>query len=270
MGSLIGKRAVVVGGAGRFGIGWAITEALGNEGAEIIATYRNPKREAELQKAKTKLNLPICGIVKCDVRSDEDMDALFAEVDRLWPDGFDILVHCPANAPLEALKGEITEVATREAFAEIFDVSTFSLVFLAQRARPRLRHGGSVLTLTYQGAQRAEPHYHMMGMAKAALESAVRSLAVELGPLGVRVNALSPGPIQTVASRGITGSKVMMRYNPDRTAMGENASREEVAGTALFLCTPAAGGITGHIIFVDKGQHFMAANPIPPAERDFS
>ncbi len=253
MGLLAGKRALVLGIANDHSIAWAIARALHREGARLALTYVGETLERRVRPLAESLGVPT--VLPCDVSKDEDIEATFAALREQWG-GLDVLVHAVAFAPREELKGRFVET-TREGFRIALDVSVYSLLALARAALPLMTAGGSMLTLTYLGAERALPNYNVMGVAKAGLESCVRYLAYDLGGQKIRVNAISAGPIRTLSSAGITGFKDMLHHHAERAPLQRNVSAEEVANTAVYLCSDLASGVTGEIIHVDAGYSIV-------------
>ena len=253
---LEGKRGLVFGVANRRSIAWAIAQALAREGAELAFTYQGERLKETVGELAGSL-APDPFLLPCDVTSDDDLDRVFAEVgDRLG--GLDILIHCVAYAVKEDLEGRFIDTK-RENFKLALDISAYSLTACARRAEPLMERqgGGSVLTMTYLGGERAVPNYNVMGVAKAALDASVRYLAYELGPKNIRVNAISAGPIRTLAARSISGFTVMEGVMEQRAPLRRNVDAGEVGETALFLCSQMASGITGEILFVDAGYNIV-------------
>jgi enoyl-[acyl-carrier protein] reductase I len=251
---LTGKTAVVFGVANRRSIAWAIAEALANAGAKIIFSYQGERLEQNVRELAASLdNDP--WVAPCDVTSDEQIHEFFNFV-RSKTSRIDVLLHSIAYAPREALDGLFLDT-TRDAFHIAMDVSVYSLVALAREAAPLFVEGGSVITMSFYGAQKVFPHYNVMGVAKAALESTVRYLAYDLGPRKVRVNAISAGPVNTLAARGISGFTQMLNRYAELAPMGRSCTQEEIAQTALFLASDGASAITGQTIFVDGGYEIM-------------
>ena len=254
MGLLTGKKAVIFGVANDKSIAWAIAEAFKREGAEIALTYANDmvaKRVLPFAEAiGAKLVLP------CDVRSDEQIKTVFSEIGTAWG-GFDILVHSVAFANKEELKGSFLNT-TRDGFALAMDISVYSLIALMKEAAPLMQgQGGSVLTMTYYGGQKLFPNYNVMGVAKAALEASVRYLAESLGSDGIRVNAISAGPLKTLAAAGVGGFNNIAGHVEEKAPLRRNISQEEVAGAALYLCSSLSSGVTGEVHFVDSGYNII-------------
>lgn len=250
MGFLAGKRALVVGVATERSIAWGIAQALHREGAELAFSYVDKLKdrvEPLAHSLGSTLTLPL------DVTVDEQIDAAFETLGRQW-DRLDVLVHAVAYAPREAVAGSFVANTSREAFRIAHDVSSFSLTALAQRAAGLMTGGrGALLTLSYLGAVRSIPSYNVMGLAKASLEANVRFLAADLGPRGIRVNAISAGPIKTLAAAGIAGFRKMLGRVAEVAPLRRNVTLEDVGNAAAFLCSDLASGITGEILYVDGG-----------------
>ncbi len=256
MGFLAGKRALVVGVAGDRSIAWGIAKALHREGAEIGYTYQNDKLKERVEKLAQQTQSDI--VLPCDVASDEQIEAVFTRLDDYW-DGLDIIIHSVAFAPREELAGNYVDVTTREGFRIAHEISSYSLAALAKAGRSMMQgRNGAVLTLTYIGAERSVPNYNIMGLAKASLEANVRYLAQALGPEGTRVNAISAGPIRTLAASGITDFKKLLDYNDKMAPLGRGVTIDEVGNAAAFLCSDLASGITGEIMYVDGGFNTVA------------
>ena len=251
MGFLAGKRALIVGLASERSIAHGIATAMRREGAELAFTYQNDRlkdRVVEMaQEFGSVLTIPM------DVASDAEIDTAFAALREVW-DGLDIIVHSVGFAPREALAGRFVESTTREDFKIAHDISSYSLTALARAGRPlMLGRAGSILTLSYLGAVRSIPSYNVMGLAKASLESNVRFLAADLGPENIRVNAISAGPIKTLAAAGVSGFRKMLNVVAEHTPLRRNVTTEEVGNAAAFLCSDLASGITGEVLYVDAG-----------------
>ena len=259
MGFMVGKRALIVGVASDRSIATGIAEAFAREGAEIAFTYQNDKLKGRVEKLANRLGQNTDLLFPCDVTSDEEMDAVFSALGKHW-DGLDVLVHSVGYAPREQLEGGFTESITRDGFAISHDISAYSLAGLTKAALPMLENGNgaAVLTLTYNAATMVVPNYNVMGLAKASLESCMRFLAADLGPKGVRVNAISAGAIKTLAAAGISGFRKMLGYAEKSAPLRRTVTIEEVGNTAAFLCSDLASGITGETTFVDAGSNIMA------------
>ncbi|WP_131667160.1 enoyl-ACP reductase FabI [Psychrobacter pygoscelis] len=254
---LQGQRFVVTGIASKLSIAWAIAEALHREGASLILTYPSDKIKKRVDMAAEQFDADL--VLECDVASDESIETCFAAVREHWGDGIDGVVHAIGFAPMDQLNGDFTEVTTREGSQIAHDISAYSFVALAKASRDLLamRHG-SLLTLTYEGSISVLPNYNVMGMAKASLEASVRYLATSLGADGIRVNAVSAGPIRTLAASGIKSFRKMLDINEKITPLQRNITQAEVGNAALFLLSPWASGITGEILFVDAGFNTVA------------
>ncbi len=251
MGFLTGKRALIVGVATDRSIAWGIAQAMHREGAELAFSYQNERLQERVQplaeSVGSRLLLPL------DVGIDEQIESAFAQLKRDWG-SLDIVVHAVANAPREALTGGFLDNTSREAFRAAHDVSSYSLTALARGARPLMQgRAGALLTLSYLGAVRSIPNYNVMGLAKASLEASVRFLAADLGPLGIRVNGISAGPIKTLAAAGIAGFRKMLARVAEVAPLRRNVTLEDVGNAAAFLCSDLAAGITGEILYVDSG-----------------
>ncbi len=255
MGFLQGKRALIVGIANHRSIASGIAEAMHREGAELAFTYQIDKLKSRVEDAARACGSDI--VLPCDVGDDAQIDALFDALGKRW-DGFDILVHSVGFAPREALEGGFLDGLTREAFAIAHDISSYSLAALAKAARPQMQgRKGSILTLSYLGAERALANYNVMGLAKASLEACVRYLALNLGPEGTRVNAISAGPIKTLAASGVANLRKMLEHVAHNTPLRRNVTIEDVGNVAAFLCSDLAAGITGEITYVDAGFNIL-------------
>jgi enoyl-[acyl-carrier protein] reductase I len=253
MSSLSGKHGLIVGVANKRSISWGIAKAAQDAGARLALTYPSARLEENVRELAATLDNPL--ILPCDVSNDEQIAALAASLDAEFG-GLDFLVHGAAFAPPAALDRPFVETS-REGFRIALDVSAYSLVSLTRAVLPLMekRGGGSVLTLTYLGSQRVFTNYNVMGVAKAALESSVRYLASELGPRGIRVNAISAGPIKTLAAMGVSGFSSILQVYRERAPLRKNVELAEVADAALFLLGPAGRAVTGEILFVDGGFH---------------
>ncbi|MGH9532793.1 MAG: enoyl-ACP reductase FabI [Terriglobales bacterium] len=251
--SLAGRNAVVFGVANKRSIAWAIAQKLSAAGAKLAVTYQNERLAQECRDMIAEL--PGAEGFQCDVSSDAEIDRLFADLKSRYRT-LHVLVHSVAFAPAEELKREYM-YTTREGFRIAHDVSVYSLVAVTRAAAPLMTEGGSIMTLTYYGSEKVVPHYNVMGVAKAALEASVRYLAHDLGRQRVRVNAISAGPIKTLAARGISGLGDMMKSHAERAPLGRNVETSEVGDTAVFLASDASSAITGEVIYVDCGYNIM-------------
>jgi len=251
--SLEGKVAVVFGVANKRSIAWGITQRLHESGAKLAVTYQNERVRLEAEDLIASLSG--AEAFQCDVSHDDQIDKLFAELKARYGK-LDVLVHSVAFAPQEALKDDFLQTG-REAFRIAHDVSVYSLIAVARAAAPIMNEQGSIMTMTYYGAEKVVPHYNVMGVAKAALEASVRYLAYDLGKQKVRVNAISAGPIKTLAARGIAGFGEMLGAQADKAPLQRNVEVDEVATTAMFLASDMSTGITGEIIHVDCGYNIM-------------
>jgi enoyl-[acyl-carrier protein] reductase I len=256
MGFLAGKRALILGVASNRSIAWGIAQAMHREGAELALTYQNDKLQPRAEKMAAELGSSIT--LPCDVERDADIDGLFEALKQHW-DGLDILVHSIAYAPREALEGDFLEGISRENFRIAHDISSYSFAALAKAARPLMKgRRGSLITMTYLGGVRATPNYNVMGLAKASLDANVRYLAQTLGPEGTRVNAISAGPIRTLAASGIKNFRKMLDTFEHIAPLRKCVTIEEVGNAAAFLCSNLASGITGEIVYVDGGFNTVA------------
>ena len=253
MGFLAGKRFLIVGVASKLSIASGIAAAMHREGAELAFTYQNEKLKDRVNKfaAGWGSNDSLC--FPCDVSNDDEIDAVFSELEKQW-DGLDGIIHAVGFAPAWELDGNYVDVTTREGFRIAHEVSSFSFVALAKAGKKLLDgRNGALLTLSYLGAERTMPNYNVMGLAKASLEANVRYMAASMGPEGTRVNAISAGPIRTLAASGIGKFRSMLAYNEMRSPMKRNVTIDEVGNTAAFLCSDLASGITGQVVYVDNG-----------------
>ena len=253
-----GKRGLVMGIANKNSIAWGVAQQLHAQGAELCFSYVEPM-EARVRALAETIGVEF--LVKADVMSDEEMDAAFAEIEKTWG-RLDFLVHAIAFTDKEALKGSFVENTTRQNFKDTMDVSAFSFVDAARRASHLMTEGGSMVTLTYLGSERVVPNYNVMGVAKAALEASMRYVARDLGPKGVRVNAISAGPMKTLAMAGITGGRQLMSAGRDWSLLKEDTSMEGVAGSALYLLSDLGRSCTGEVVHVDAGFHVVAVPDI--------
>ena len=259
MGFLEGKRALVIGVAGNRSIAWGIAQAMRRQGAELALTYQNERLKSRVEKLAAELDSDIT--LPCDVEFDEQIDATFGGLGKRW-DSLDILVHAAAFAPREALQGDYLDAVNRDAFRIAHDISSYSFAAVAKAARPMMRgRNGALLTLSYLGARSSIPNYNVMGLAKASLEANVRYMAVSLGADGIRVNAISAGPIKTLAASGIQDFRLLLEHAESRSPLRRNVSIEEVGNAAAFMCSDLASGITGEVTYVDAGISTTAMAP---------
>lgn len=256
MGYLAGKRVLILGVASKLSIASGIADAMHREGAELAFTYQNEKLKERVQKFAAEWGSDL--VFPCDVSKDEEIHAMFSDLGKVW-NGLDSLVHCLAYAPAHELDGNYVDVTTRQGFITAHEISSYSFVALAQAGRSLMRgRNGSLLTLSYLGSQRSLPNYNVMGLAKASLEANVRYMAGSLGPEGTRVNAISAGPIRTLAASGIKSFRKMLEHNAQQTPLRRNVTIEEVGNAASFLCSDLASGISGEILYVDGGFNTTA------------
>lgn len=256
---LKGKNALIFGIANKYSIAWGIAQALHAHGANVGFSYGLEQLERRVQPLAESLGVSF--VEKCDVTQAEEIETVFSRAAEHFGH-LDILVHSIAFARQEDLAGRFVDTS-QEGFAVALDISVYSLVSLTRAALPLLREGGSVLTMSYYGAEKAIPHYNVMGVAKAALEASVRYLAADLGPQNIRVNAISAGPIKTLSASGIAGFRKMLHYVEERAPLRRNVSQDEVGNAALWLCSDLSSGVTGEIIYVDAGYHILGM-PEPP------
>lgn len=260
MGFLQGKRALIVGLASNRSIAWGIAQAMHREGAELAFTYQNEKLEDRVAKMAAELDSEI--IVPCDVSSDEEIATVFDKLDNYW-DGLDIIVHSVAFAPRNELEGDYLDSVTRDGFRTAHEISSYSFAALAKAGRNMMEgRNGALLTLSYLGAERAMPNYNVMGLAKASLEANVRYMAQSLGPDGIRVNAVSAGPIKTLAAAGISNFRKMLDEVEKTAPLRRNVTIEQVGNASAFLCSDLAAGITGEVTYVDSGYSIIGMRPL--------
>jgi enoyl-[acyl-carrier protein] reductase I len=255
MGFLQGKRALIVGIASNRSIAYGVAKAMHREGAEIALTYQTEKLQGRVADAAAEFGSDI--VLPLDVASDQQIDEVFAALGQRW-DGLDIIVHSVGYAPREQLEGTYVEAVTREGFRIAHDISAYSFAALAKAGRAMMAdRQGALLTMSYLGAVRTVPNYNVMGVAKASLEANVRYLADSLGPQGTRVNAVSAGPIRTLAASGISNFRSMLSEAEAKTPLRRNVTIDEVGNAAAFLCSDLASGITGDVLYVDSGYHIL-------------
>jgi len=248
------KQGIIFGVANKRSIAWATAQALHRSGARMAFAYQGERLKENVERL-TAEEMPNSLLLPCDVTNQQDVDEVFK---RLASDfgRLDFLIHSIAFAPREALEGEYMKVE-RDGFLSALEVSAYSLTQLARAAAPLMTEGGSIVTMTFHGADKVYQGYNVMGVAKAALESSVRYLATDLGPKNIRVNAISAGPIQTLAARGVSGLSTMLKVHAERAPLKRNVEPREVGDTALFLCSSLSSGITGETLFVDCGYNIM-------------
>jgi enoyl-[acyl-carrier protein] reductase I len=256
VGSFDGKRGLVLGVANRRSIAWAIAQRLAGEGARLAFTFQGERIEKNVRDLAASVDSPL--VTECDVRSDEDLARVFSEAGEAFDGQLDLLVHSVAFAAAEDLEGRFTDTP-RDRFWMALDVSAYSLVACARAAEPLLEAagGGSIVTMTYLGGVRAVPHYNVMGVAKATLDASVRYLAWDLGQKNVRVNAISAGPVRTLAARSIAGFPTMEAIVEERAPLHRHISADDVAGAAAYLLSDGAQNVTGTTLYVDSGYHAM-------------
>lgn len=255
-GLMKGKRGLIMGVANNHSIAWGIAKAVADQGAELAFTYQGDALGRRVKPLAESVGSDL--VIPCDVDDIASVDAVFEQLDAAWSDGFDFLVHAIGYSAKEELKGRYIDATTRENFSRTMVISCFSFTEAAQRAAKRMRPGGAMLTLTYGGSMRVMPNYNVMGMAKAALESSVRYLASDLGPEGIRVNAISAGPVRTLAGAGITDARLMFAYQKAHAPLRRTVTIEDVGGSALYLLSDLSNGVTGEIHYVDSGYNTIS------------
>jgi enoyl-[acyl-carrier protein] reductase I len=261
MGALRGKRGLIMGLANNRSIAWGIAKAARLAGAEIALTYQGEPLERRVRPLAAELNAHVVG--ECDVTNAASIDAVFAEVEKLWGE-LDFVVHCIAFSDKDELTGRYVDTS-EENFKISLAISCYSFTAVAQRAEKLMKNGGSLLTLTYYGAEKWMPHYNVMGVAKAALEASVRYLAADLGEQNIRVNAISAGPIKTLAASGIGDFRYILKWNEYNAPLRRTVTIDEVGESAVFLLSPMSRGVTGEILHVDAGYHVVGMkNPHAP------
>jgi enoyl-[acyl-carrier protein] reductase I len=259
---MAGKRGVVLGVANDKSIAWGIAKAAAEAGAELAFTYQGDALEKRVRPLAQSLGSDI--VLPCDVTDAASMDSVFATLKEVWGE-FDFLVHAIAFSDKDELKGQYLQTS-RDNFLRTMDVSCYSLTALVQRAAPMMREGGSILTLTYYGAERVMPHYNVMGVAKAALEASVRYLAADLGAQGIRVNAISAGPIKTLAASGIGDFRYILKWNELNSPLRRNVTIDQVGGAGLYLLSDLSTGVSGEVHHVDSGYHTVGMVAVDQAE----
>jgi enoyl-[acyl-carrier protein] reductase I len=248
------KNGIIFGVANKRSIAWATAQALHESGARLAFAYQGERLKDNVA-GLTRAEMPDSPLLSCDVTKQEEVDETFKHVGTEFG-RLDFLIHSIAFAPREALEGEYLKT-DREAFLTALEISAYSLTQLARAAATLMTEGGSIVTMTFHGAEKVYQGYNVMGIAKAALESSVRYLAADLGPRNIRVNAISAGPIQTLSARGVSGLSTMLKHHAERAPLHRNVEPREVGNTALFLCSPLSSGITGETIYVDCGYNIM-------------
>ena len=252
---LDGKTGVVFGVANKNSIAWGIAKAWHNAGARLVFTYQGDRLKDKVQKLVSEFEGDAL-VIECDVSDDSSIDRVFNEVDVHFKGKLDMVLHSVAYAPREALEGRFVDTA-RDAFSTAHDISAYSLVALAKRAAPLMSDGGSIIAMSYYGAEKVVKHYNVMGVAKAALEASTRYLAADLGSDGIRVNCISAGPVNTLAARGIAGFSEMLKHYDEHAPLGRNVTHEELGQTGVFLASDGGAAITGQVIYVDCGYQIM-------------
>jgi enoyl-[acyl-carrier protein] reductase I len=250
---MAGKKGLVMGVANHRSIAWGIAKACHDAGAKLAFTYQGEALEKRLRPLAAEIGSEI--VLPCDVTDAASIDATFAEIGKQWGD-LDFVVHCIAFSDKDQLKGRYLDT-TPDNFALTMNVSCYSFTAVAQRAVPLMKNGGSLVTLTYYGAERVMPHYNVMGVAKAALEASVRYLAADLGDNNIRVNAISAGPIKTLAASGIGDFNFILKWNELNAPLKRNVSTDEVGNAGLYLLSDLGSGVTGEVMHVDAGYHVV-------------
>ncbi len=258
---MAGKRGLIMGVANERSIAWGIASAAHGQGAELAFTYQGDALGKRVRPLAASLDSEL--VLPCDVADDADIDATFAAIGEKWG-SLDFLVHAIAYSDKEELKGKYLQTS-RENFVRSLDISCYSFTAVAQRAVPLMNDGGSLLTLTYYGSERVMPHYNVMGVAKAALEASVRYLATDLGNQNVRVNAISAGPIKTLAASGIGDFRYILKWNEYNAPLRRNVSIDQVGGAALYLLSDLSSGVTGEVHHVDCGYHVVGMMAVDAA-----
>jgi enoyl-[acyl-carrier protein] reductase I len=257
-GLMEGKRGLILGVANNRSIAWGIAKACAGQGAELALTYQGDALKKRVEPLAQELGADVAG--HCDVTDPASLDAVFDAVRRKWG-GLDFLVHAIAFSDKDELTGRYVET-TRENFQRTMDISVYSFTTIAKHAEPLMENGGSLLTLTYYGAEKVMPHYNVMGVAKAALEASVRYLAADLGKQGIRVNAISAGPIKTLAASGIADFRYILRWNEYNSALRRTVTIEDVGAAGLYLLSDLSRGVTGEVHHVDSGYHVVGMKAV--------
>ena len=256
MSGLGGKRGLVLGVANERSLAWAIAHRAAEAGAHVAMTYAQPSLERRVRPLAEQIDA--APVLQCDVTDDAQLDATIRALELAWDGPLDFIVHAVASARREDLRDRFLHTS-RQGFQEAMDVGVYSLIAVARRARPLMSRGGAIVTLSYFGAEKVIPGYDVMGVAKAALESAAQYLAVDLAPEGIRVNVVSAGPVRTLSAAAIPRFREMLKHAADRAPLKRNTRSDEIAETAMFLISDAASAITGETVHVDCGYHLMGA-----------
>jgi len=257
-GLMAGKRGLIMGVANDRSIAWGIAKAVSDHGAELAFTYQGDALKKRVEPLAASIDCDF--LMPCDVTDNASMEALFAEIEKRWG-RLDFLVHAIAFADKDELKGRYVDTSA-DNFRRSMNISCYSFTALARMAEPLMTDGGSMVTLTYYGAERVMPHYNVMGVAKAALEASVKYLAVDLGPKGIRVNALSAGPIKTLAASGIGDFRYILKWNELNSPLKRNVTTEQVGNSALYLLSDLGAGVTGENLHVDSGYHVVGMKAV--------
>jgi enoyl-[acyl-carrier protein] reductase I len=257
-----GRKGLILGLANDRSLAWGITKQVADHGADLAFTFQGEALEKRVRPLAESVNASI--VLPCDVTDGASLDAVFAAIAATWG-GLDFVLHAVAFSDKEQLKGRYIDHLTRENFLRTMDISCYSFTDICRRAEPLMREGGSLLTLTYYGAERVIPHYNVMGVAKAALEASVRYLAVDLGPKGIRVNAISAGPIKTLAASGIGDFRYIMRWNELNAPLHRNVTIEDVGKSGLYFLSDLSSGVTGEVHHVDAGYHVVGMMAVDSA-----
>ncbi|ODR94971.1 enoyl-ACP reductase [Methyloceanibacter stevinii] len=250
---MAGKRGIVFGVANNRSIAWGITKAVAGQGAEVALTYQGDALKKRVEPLAAEVGAKL--VLPCDVTDTASMDAVFAAVEKEWG-SLDFIVHAVAFSDKDQLDGRYVDT-TEENFAKTMNVSCFSLTAMAKRAEPLMTNGGSIVTLTYYGAEKVMPHYNVMGVAKAALETSVQYLAADLGKNNIRVNAISAGPIKTLAASGISDFRYILKWNEYNSPLRRTVTIEDVGGGGLYLLSDLSAGVTGEVLHIDAGYHVV-------------
>ena len=255
---LKGKRGLIMGVANNRSIAWGIAAKANEAGAELAFTFQGDALEKRVRPLAASVNSEL--VVSCDVTNDDDIDRLFSEIEQKWGK-LDFIVHAIAYSDKAELKGDYYDT-TRDNFSRTMDISVYSLTAITQRAQSVLNDGGSILTLTYYGAERVMPHYNVMGVAKAALEASVRYLAADLGERNIRVNSLSAGPVKTLAASGIGDFRYILKWNAYNSPLKRNVSLDDIGGSGVYLLSDLSSGVTGETHHVDCGYHVVGMKAV--------